>query len=294
MIRILSIALTAAFCFCNPVRLSGQHLRLPPDTGRPVIELPFTPTSHGRPGWEERGPEWVKWLAVGVRFSNGSGTICHYDASTGYAYVISCGHLFRGKSLTYEEAKRNPRTREIDVFYHNHKKLDEPRSYQAEVLCYRNFSESVYDVALVRFKPDWNIEWYAPLAERHEKLTPGQKLHSTGCDGLTPVAHYLIEYIEERERGNVTEIVTQENNPRGGRSGGGVMLDNGHLVAICSRGGGGKAWWTSLQQMYKFLGEDEKEFAFLLDARTSIARRIPIVDPLRPGAVFHQDYIPIP
>ncbi len=260
--------------------------------GTPVLYIPFTPTTYARPGWEERGPAWVQWNAVGVRFSNGSGTICYYDPETRYAYVISCGHLFGGRYLTYEQAKRNPKTRTIEVFYHNYKKLDSPRKYKAEVLAYRNFNESVYDVSLCRFKADWDIEWYAAIAPRHEHLREGQKLHSIGSDGMTEVAHYLIEYIEERNRGSVTEIVTYQNNPRNGRSGGGVMLDNGQLVAICSRGNG-TAQWTSLQQIYKFLREEE-EFAFLLDVRTSIARLIPISDPAHPEMRFHEDYIPIP
>ncbi len=261
-------------------------------TDTPVLYIPFEATTYARPGWEERGPEWVQWLAVGVRFSSGSGTICYYDPDTGYAYVISAGHLFRGNSLTYEQAKRNPKTRTIEVFYHNYRKLKKPRKYKAEILAYRNFSKSVYDVSLCRFKADWDIEWYAPIARRYERLWEGQKLHSIGSDGLTDVAHYLIEYIEERDKGPVTEIITYRNNPRNGRSGGGVMLDNGQLVAICSRGNG-TAQWTSLQQIYKFLHEEE-EFAFLLDVRTSIARQIPIVDTARPEMKFHEDYIPIP
>jgi len=48
------------------------------------------------------------------------------------------------------------------------------------------------------------------------------------------------------------EILTTENGPRGGRSGGGVMTDDYQLIFICSRGGGGYGYWSSLHQIHKF------------------------------------------
>ena len=63
----------------------------------PVINIPYTPTLKYRDGWEERGEKWSKWLSPSVmvteRGGGGSGTICYYDGE--YAYIISCGHLYK-------------------------------------------------------------------------------------------------------------------------------------------------------------------------------------------------------
>lgn len=267
----------------------AQH-RITQHTPVPVSQIPYYQTS-SKPGWEERGPEWVKWLAVGVRFSNGSGTICYYDPETKYAYVISCGHLFSGKKLSYDRSQ-NPKTRVVEVFYHNEKKLATPQKYNAEILCYRNFSESVYDVALCRFKADWDIKWYASIAPVDYKLVAGQSYHSTGCDGLSEVAHYSVEYIKEVQQDNVTEIITHKNNPRGGRSGGGVMTDDGQLIFICSRGNS-NAYWSSLNQIHRFLKE-EKDFEFLLSVGNRVAAHIPILNSDNTTRKYIEGYVPLP
>jgi len=285
--RISKIITICALVLCPASIVSAQH-RVTHVEPIPVIQLPYYKTET-RPGWEERGPEWIKWLAVGVRFPNGSGTICYFDPETKYAYVISAGHLFSGRSLRYDP-NRKPKMTEIDVFYHNERKLDKPKSYPCEVLCYQNFSDSVWDVAICRFKADWDVEWYASIAPKDYKLKKGHNYHSTGCDGLTPVAHYSVKYVEERDRGPVTEIITVENGPRGGRSGGGVMTDDGQLIFICSRGNS-YAYWTSLQQIHKFL-ELESEFEFILNS--DIAARVPIHDQKDPTRVFPPGYIPLP
>jgi len=234
----------------------------------PVINLPYYEVDQ-RPGWEERGPDYQKWLASAVRLSNGSGTMCYYDGKENWMYVISVGHLFSRRYRSAEYFRNNPAKRTIEVFYHNEKKLPKPKKYKAEILCYTNFSTSVYDVSLLRFHPDWNNPWHAPIAPRNYKLKKGRMYHSTGCDGLTPAAHYLVEYVREQGE-SYTEIVTQLNDPRGGRSGGGVMTDNGQLIFMCSRSNS-YAWWTSLQQIHKFL-EDEG-FSFVLTGAR--AREIP-------------------
>ena len=286
MLQKIILAFVIAF---SPISGMAKHQITEPKP-IPVILLPYHETET-RPGWEERGEEWVQWLAVGVRFPNGSGTICYYDPDTSYAYVISAGHLFSARELRYDPDRR-ARMTEIDVFYHNEKKLDKPRSYPCEILCYQNFSDGMWDVALCRFKPDWEIKWYAPIAAKDYKLEKGKYYHSTGCDGLTPVAHYLVKYVEERDRGSVTEIVTVENGPRGGRSGGGVMTDDNQLVFICSRGNS-HAYWTSLQQIHKFL-EMEKEFEFLLHVADNVAGAIPVEDVENPNHKFPDGYVPLP
>jgi len=255
--KFLKTLLLALACF-----VASPTFANPPT--QPVLYMSYYQTAQ-REGWEERGEEWIHWLAPSVRIGGGSGTICYFDPETKWAYVITCGHLFGGTGRwTYEDAKRQPRSTTVEVFYHNEKKLDEVRKYKAEVLCYERFYQGNWDVGLIRFKADWDIEWYLPIGPKDIKLEKGKMYHSLGCDGRSEVAHYLVEYIEEQDTsGSVTQIKTQKNSPRGGRSGGGVFTDEGELIFICSRSGNGYGYWTSLNQIHKLL-EREKEFTYLL------------------------------
>ena len=115
--------------------------------------------------------------------------------------------------------------------------------------------------------------------------------HSCGCDGRSEVAHYMVEFVEERQNGKITEIMTEKNGPRGGRSGGGVFTDDGQLIAICSRGGGGYGYWSALSQIHKFLKEEK--MGFVLEGAAS-ARLIPVVDTKDPRLRFPSDYVPLP
>jgi hypothetical protein len=141
----------------------------------------------------------------------------------------------------------------------------------------------------MRFHPDWDNPVYAPIAPEDYKPVVGKMYHSLGCDGRSEVAHYLVEFVTERQRGEVTEYVTQKNSPRGGRSGGGVMTDNVELIAICSRGGNGYGYWSSLNQIYKFLRKEKLDF--LLETPV---RKIPIKDMNNAQGTYPRDYIPIP
>lgn len=276
--------LALIFTFLLPNNVLAQQIK-----PIPVMNIEYYETE-SKPGWEERGPEWIKWLSPSVRIGGGSGTICYYDSTENWAYVISCGHLFPGGRGTAEYYKKNPSYRTIDVFYHNDKKLPEFKSYKAEVLCYVRDNDW-WDVSLMRFKPDWNDPWYLPIAPLDIKLEPGKYYHSLGCDGRSEVAHYLVKYVKDVKINNeLTESVTQDNNPRGGRSGGGVFTDDGELIMICSRGGGGYGYWTSVNQIHKFLKEEG--FGWLLEAE--LARSIPIKNKDGSKNDYPKDFIPIP
>jgi hypothetical protein len=259
---------------------------------RYVSDIPYRPTppGFGRPGWEERTEEFRRWLAPSVRVTKGgggSGTICYYDPEGNWAYVISCGHLFASGYKSREQYKKSPDTRKIEVFYHNEKKLDKAEAYEGEVLCH--IKQGIYDVSLLRFHPSWPDPWVCPIAPQDYQLIPGKGYHSTGCDGLSETAHYLVTYIKEQGT-DPSEIVTKDNNPRGGRSGGGVMTDDYQLIFICSRGNG-NAYWTSLHQIHKFLKQEG--FQDVLDGRT-LANRIPIVDRNGSQGSYPLNYIPFP
>jgi len=271
----------------------------PVDPPKPVIELPYweTPLVNYTPGWEERGEQYAKWLAPSVRItkngSGGSGTICYYDSSENWAYIISCGHLFSNGYKSHEECLKSPETRKVEVFYHNSIKLDKPEVYEAEVLCHVNYLNSgVYDVSLMRFHPKWENPWICPIAPLNYQLEKRKYYHSCGCDGLREVAHYLVKYeAESFTNDGLSEIITSDNNPRGGRSGGGVMTDDVRLVFICSRGNRSNAYWTSLKQIHTFLKKEG--FEDVLNGRT-LANKIPIIDRNNPQGKYPINYIPSP
>ena len=261
--------------------------------GKPVLELPYHNVPLTAPGWEERGPEFRKWLAPSVRIGGGSGTMVYYDPKTGWMYVISCGHLFDRGRKSSEDYEKTGAKKTIEIFYQNNKKLNMVRKYEAEVIAHvwGDNNSSVFDVSLMRFKPDWKDPWCLPIAPVNFKYERGKYYHSCGCDGRSEVAHYLVQFVEERDNGTITEVVTEKNGPRGGRSGGGVFTDDGQLIGICSRGGGGYGYWTSLNQIHKFLKEEGFDFII---GTSAAARLIPIVDTDRPDQKFPSDYIPIP
>lgn len=263
-----------------------------PGNGIPVIDLPYERVS-AVPGFQDRGAEFAKWLAPTVRIGGGSGTMVYYDGE--WMYVLSAGHLFsRGYSsaITLRKTTYNVN---IEVFYHGTKKLPKPKVYKAFLLCrvWGTSSSDVYDVSLMRFKPDWPeaASQTRPIAPVDYKLVVGKIYHSCGCDGMSEPAHYAVEYVSERANGNITELVTKKNGPRGGRSGGGVFADDGHLVAVCSRGDGYMGIWTSLNQIHKFLKAEG--FEEVLNA-TPTARKIPVIDRLHADRQYPPEYIPLP
>ena len=256
---------------------------------KPVIDIPYVYTQDNRVGWEERGAEVDKWLIPTVRIGGGSGTIVYYDGQQNYAYVLSCGHLFpRGRSSSKQESKQVY----LEVFYHGTTKLKSVQKYVGEVLCHvwGDDSSAVYDCSLIRFKPDWQDIVCAPIAPMDFNYTVRTWFHSTGCDNRSATAHYLVECVREQNNGNVTEILTRNNAPRGGRSGGGLFSENGELIGVCSRSGNDIGYWTSLKQIPRFLKEEG--YAFILDSQ--LAKKIPIVDRNNPQGKYPKDYVLVP
>lgn len=251
---------------------------------RPVIELPCI-SMPCRVGWEERGSDFIRWLSSSVRIGGGSGTMVYYDDTRNEMYVLSCGHLYRmGRGRSGENKKFST----VEVFYQNDKKLPQPKSYKAEYLCH--VWDGNYDVSLMKFQPDWKDPWCLPIAPITYKMQVGQWYHNVGCDGMRETAHYLVQFTKERISG-VTEIICENNSPRGGRSGGGLISDDGFVVGITSRAGSNMGIWSSVQQIHKFLGEEG--FQFILEG-TMLARRIPIMDRSIRQGKYAKSYMPMP
>lgn len=222
---------------------------------------------------EDRGEEHQHLLKISVKISvsgaSGSGTICHYDPSTGWAYVISCGHLWDGNR---NYSKSAPAKAKITVWYHAEDKLEMPRVYDAEGLFWSN--KRGYDISLLRFRPDW-MPFYAPITP-DMTLEKGEALNSLGCDGGSEVARYEVSVIHASGE----DITTTLNSPRPGRSGGGLLTDDGNLVGICwgtsdVSSGDGIGFFTPASAIKKFFEENGHDW--LLEEGWSVDD-MPIVD----------------
>lgn len=258
----------------------------------PITEIPYFVTEKARPGWEERGEEFIKWNSVTVRIGGGSGTMSYYDSKNNWMYVISCGHLFSQGMGTADHYKRNPSKRTIEVFYNNEKKLSKVKSFQAEVLCHV-WQNNVHDVSLMRFKPDWEHPWVAPVVPKNFVLQKGKGYHNCGCDGRSETAHYLVTFSHANMRSGVEELICTNNVARGGRSGGGLMTDDRKLFGITSRSDRtSTSYYTSYKQIHDFL--TKQGFDFVLQDSSSAARQIPIIDRNGPQGDYPDDYIPLP
>lgn len=226
-------------------------------------------------------------LKITVNGASGSGTICYYDAEENWAYIISCGHLWSGNHKYNPNSKMKAR---VTTWYKNKTKLDEPASYEAEILFWSN--DRGYDVSCLRFKPDWKPKYY-PIAPVDFKIKEKERLNSMGCDGGREVARYEVEYIEMRG----LDLVTRLNSPRPGRSGGGLITDTSWYVGICwgtsdTTSGNGTGYFTPLKSIHKVFKDNDHEW--LVKTNEFIGRDIPIYDWENPSNKFKWDYIPIP
>lgn len=277
----------------SPIEYS-QSSTLPPIDNMPlVMDDPFLTMAQGSSPQEQRGAEFARYLAVGVKIrvtrASGSGTIIYYNPEDGYAYVQSCGHLWEGV-MNYKQRKEV--ACQVITWYHNEQKLPQEKTYNAEVLWYSNTKGQ--DSSLLRFKPDWAPNFF-PIGPDDFQFQENMRLHSIGCDHGQEIAHYTVRYLGTRG-GSWPDLVTTENSPRPGRSGGGLISDDGFYVGICwgtsEYSGNGNGFFTPLKTV-RYMNE-QNGFGWLNDVRSSIAREIPIIDRNNPQGKYPKDYIPLP
>ncbi len=275
--------------------ISSIPLTTAPCDNMPLVEDdPFAAVAHGGKPNEQRGKQYRKWLSNGLRIStnrvSGSGTIIYYDPDNGWAYVQSCGHLWSG-SMSGADGRRKNKTCRVITWYHNNKKLDRTRTYNAEVLYHHN--KRGRDISLIRFKPDWKPE-YLPIAPEKWNYTKGERLHSVGCDESREVAHYDVEAVGLR-RGDWPDLVTTRNSPRPGRSGGGLSTRD-YFVGICwgtsDYSGSGNGYFTPIKTIREY--NERNGYGWLNDIGRSLARQIPILDHNNPQGRYPKNYIPLP
>jgi hypothetical protein len=260
----------------------------------PILEA--LPTElRGAAPVEQRGTEYRKFLAPSVKINvgngSGSGTIVFYDKKENLAYVASCGHLWNPGVLNAEEALKKKLKCKVIAFYQNDSKLEEVKSYDADVIFYSYIDGQ--DTSLVVFKPDW-VPNYFPIASKKYDYNIGSYLHSCGCDHGSEVAHYSVKTLELNQ-----DVVTIENSPRPGRSGGGLLDDNGYYVGTCWGtqyvDGSGKGFFTPLSSIHNFWSK-QKGYEFLLNQKPNniLAKNIPIKDRTEKQRTYTPDYILAP
>ncbi len=274
----------------------------------PIIKdsNPYTASLNFGTPIPERDEKYKKYLSASVQIvvsengslnNFGSGTIIHYDRKTKLAYIASCGHLWEdGKSnKTAVELKKSPKICKIIVWYHNSKKLDMPITYPAKVLFYSNVDG--YDCSLLSFAPDWTPNFF-PIAKTDYEFKTGQELNSLGCDQATEVARYGVVFSEIGAVKNkkIYEVITLGNSPRPGRSGGGLISEDGYYVGTCwgtsELDGSGKGYFTSLKSIHEVYIKNGYEW--ILNYKDIQAKRIPIINKSKNLDNYEKDYISSP
>lgn len=281
MKRISLVALILVFLasFCNITRATEPVYPILRESAM-TVDFPVPK--------EQREEKYRRFLAASVKVavngSAGSGTICYYDQYSGWAYVVSCGHLWEGDK---DHGSLPPEKANVIVWYHNQERLPEPKSYDAEVLFWCN--QRGYDSSLVKFKCDW-IPEYFPISSNFD-FKRGEVLNSMGCDGGREVARYEVRFLEK----NSVDIITEMNSPRPGRSGGGLISDKGELVGICwgtsDITGKGIGYFTPIRAVKEVFSRNSH--AWLLRTKRS-SETVPIKDWDRPGTKYDSDFVPVP
>lgn len=265
--------------------------------------IPEMPT-HNIPGLvvqgyipqELRDESVYKWMSPSFRIENkrargsifGSGTMCHYDRATNTAYIITCGHLFEGGETVMF----------VDTWYKNGVKLSTPARYTAQVIGYDNRE----DIAFLKFNPDWvPNDWFPIASGDNLNVKEGDYLWSVGCDGGREVATYKVKVSSPLQgSGSDSFLITRENSPRHGRSGGGLMTDSGFYVGICVRSsdpynGTGTGLFVPVSRITAYA--QRLNLGFLLNQPRPTQNPLigmQIIDRVGPQGTYPKDYIPRP
>jgi hypothetical protein len=260
----------------------------------PILKIQdtFLANYSGSAPIEQRSEEYRRFLSVSLKISNGdgsgSGTIVYYDVDKQLAYVASCGHLWSG-NMTYEQGLAKKLKCKVTTWYHNEKKLTDPKTYDANVVFYSNTRG--YDTSLVVFKPDW-IPSYFPIANNNSYAVEGSIQNSLGCDGAKEVARYEVEIVGMKG----DDLITKRNSPRPGRSGGGLLTDSGYYIGTCwgtsEKDGSGIGYFTPVSSINKIWTENKHTWLLTIPLPAS-AKTLPIINHVD-NKKFDEEYILLP
>lgn len=288
------LLLITVYCiqgFAGEIR---KFAEISPIDNMPILEKRGKETTTFGYPIEQRGAEYRKYLAASVKISvsgsSGSGTIIYYDASKNIAYVASCGHLWSRGVMSAEDGRRRNMRCRIIAYYHNNEKLNSPKSYDANVIFYSYIDGQ--DTSLITFHPDWKPDYF-PIAPENYQYKYGHIAHSCGCDHGSEVAHYAV-----RLNTLTQDLVTDQNSPRPGRSGGGLMDDEGYYIGTCWGtqyvDGSGQGFFTPLTAIHRFWRQ-QTGYEFLLNQKVGgNARNIPVIDQTEEQGKYDPDYILLP
>ena len=146
--------------------------------------------------------------------SYGSGTII--DARSGYALVLTCGHLFRDSGGTGKIV--------VDLF------VDSVRRRVSGQLV--RFDAVRHDIALVKIQPGVSVQ-PVPVARELSVIKKGAAVFSTGCDhGDQPSLKRT--HINSLNRYHGPDNIQIAGLPADGRSGGGLFTAGGELIGVCN------------------------------------------------------------
>jgi hypothetical protein len=310
MFKKIFLSLLAILSLSQPIGLSQEAPLFNQIERDPLDNMPILEKNKfgvvNPPPIARRGQEYRKFLSASVKIavgdSSGSGTIVHYDPEKNLAYVATCGHLWPEGIMTVEQGKKLNRKCRIIVWYQNDQKLDAPKYYNANVVFYSFLTGQ--DTGLVTFTPDW-IPNVFPIGAKNYEYIKGQYAHSCGCDSGSEVAHYDVEFVMlqkftiEGTNIETLDLVTEKNSPRPGRSGGGLMNDEGFYIGTCwgtqYRDGTGKGYFTPLSVIHRFWAK-QNGYAFLLEQKSSSgsAQLLKIIDHSNSGLKFAAEYIILP
>jgi hypothetical protein len=278
-ISVVALILALFISFCNHcVSAEPVHPILKEDATRVDFPVPK----------EQRDEKYARFLSASVKVSvngsAGSGTIVYYDPSYEWTYVLSCGHLWDNNKEYGSEPRIGAR---VTIWYKNGVKLPEPRTYDAEVLFWSN--DRGYDSSLVRFKCDWVPEYFPISPEL--KIKKGDLLNSMGCDGGSEVARYEVRFVEKRS----LDIITEMNSPRPGRSGGGLVTNEGELVGICwgtsDISGKGIGYFTPVSSIQTVFSRNKHVW---LIGNRKMKEIVPIKDWENMNRKYEESFIPMP
>ena len=146
--------------------------------------------------------------------SYGSGTII--DARSGYALVLTCGHLFRDSAGKGEIM--------VDLFVDSTR-----RRVPGELI---RFDAVRHDIALVKIQPGVQLQ-PIPVARDLSVVRKGVVVFSTGCDhGDQPSLKRT--HINSLNRYHGPDNIQIAGLPADGRSGGGLFTAEGELIGVCN------------------------------------------------------------
>ena len=281
--------------FFTPANAQEQLYKIAPLDNMPILNKPSNEFGGALPV-PQRDKQFRKYLSVSVKIklptSSGSGTIVYYDKEKNIAYVASCGHFWtKGTSMSATDNKSKKVRCQVETWYHNDEKLPVSKTYEAKVVFYSYYDGQ--DTSLIIFTPDWEPDYY-PIAPVDYKYNAGVHAHSIGSDHGGEVAHYDVEIVGFDVQGN--DVITRKNSPRPGRSGGGLINEEGFYIATCwgtqFEDGSGIGRFTSLKAIHKFWGQ-QKEYVFLLNIKKAVPF-LPIVDRNNPQGTYTKDYVFLP